>query len=210
MNDETTLEVPPASFKALVYDIEIVNAIPDRNSAPLPGIRYCEGWHDHANMGVAVLCAYDYVEDRYRVFTEGNRGDFFDLASRRDLLVGFNTVKFDNKVLDKSWNIQLGHAGQYDILREIWIAEGLNPDGFSRAHGGFGLDAMAKTNIEGCSGKTGNGALAPVDWQLGKIGSVIDYCLEDVRLTKLLFDKILFEGALICPKTGRYISVRKP
>ena len=48
----------------LICDIEIVNAIPDRNKPNEPGIEYCAGWNDHANMGVSVIGAYDAVEDQ--------------------------------------------------------------------------------------------------------------------------------------------------
>ena len=52
----------------LVYDIETTKAVPDR--APnVAGIEYCGGWEDHANMGISVICAYDYTTDRYRVLT---------------------------------------------------------------------------------------------------------------------------------------------
>ena len=34
----------------LIYDLEIVKAIPDRNKPNEPGIEYCAGWDDHANM----------------------------------------------------------------------------------------------------------------------------------------------------------------
>ena len=60
----------------LVYDIEIVNAIPDREGIKKEGVEYCEGWGDHAGMGISVIGAYDALEDRYRVFCEDNGNDF--------------------------------------------------------------------------------------------------------------------------------------
>jgi hypothetical protein len=57
---------------ALVYDLEIIKAIPERDGSRLDGYDYCEGWHDHANMGVSVIGAFDYVEQRYRVFCWSN------------------------------------------------------------------------------------------------------------------------------------------
>ena len=47
----------------LVYDLEIVQAIPQRNKAKEPDIVYCAGWEDHANMGVSVIGAYDSLDD---------------------------------------------------------------------------------------------------------------------------------------------------
>ena len=53
-------------MKLVVYDIEIQKGILGKKEKPVPGIEYCNGWNDHANMGISVICAYDYEEDRYR------------------------------------------------------------------------------------------------------------------------------------------------
>lgn len=58
--------------------------------------------------------------------------------------------------------------------------------------------------------KSGNGALAPVEWQRGNIGNVIDYCLHDVYLTKRLIDRVIRSGALADPHDAKPISIRKP
>lgn len=56
----------------LVYDIEIIKAIPQKDSPKKQGIEYCKGWHDHQNMGISVIGAYSFEDDRYRVFTKDN------------------------------------------------------------------------------------------------------------------------------------------
>jgi hypothetical protein len=196
-------------MRALIYDIEILKAIPDRNGQRLEGIEYCEGWHDHANMGIACIGAYDYVEDRARVFTEDNMSDFLDLCDDRDVLVGFNSIPFDNAVIAATRNIDLlPEARCYDILRELWAAAGLPPAFDPRTHGGYGLDATCEKNFG--TNKTGNGALAPVLWQRGEIGKVIDYCLNDIRLTKQLFDRIIGLQSIRNPKTGEELKMRAP
>ena len=55
--------------------------------------------------------------------------------------------------------------------------------------------------------KTGYGGNAPVLWQQGKIGQVIDYCLNDVYLTTLLYFKIMSQGYIINPKTNRKLKI---
>lgn len=64
----------------LVYDCEIVKAIPSSKEAPTPGIEYCAGWRDFANMGISVIGAYDYETDRYRVFLEDGFQEFAELV----------------------------------------------------------------------------------------------------------------------------------
>jgi len=184
-------------MEALIYDIEIVKAIPNKDGSKLAGIEYCAGWQDHANMGVATLCAYDYKDDRYRVFCKDNLADFIELAKDR-MPVGFNNIAFDSKVLNAV--TPFDETGQYDLLVEIWAACGLGPTFNFKTHGGFGLDIMCETNFG--TKKTGHGALAPVDWQRGNIGAVIDYCLNDIKLTKQLFDEVLAGRDIKNPKGG--------
>lgn len=197
-------------MKALIYDIEIVNAVPVRREPRHEGIKYCEGWHDHANMGVSVIGCYDYAEDRYRVFCEDNKEAFFAAADAADVLVSFNGIAFDNQVIRCCWSSADFQPSEkcYDLLVEIWAASGLGPSFVYPSHAGFGLDAVCAANFG--TRKTGHGALAPVDWQRGRIGNVIDYCLNDVRLTKQLFDHVLAGNPLKCPKTGAALSMRSP
>ena len=154
----------------LIYDVEIVKAIM-KGEAPLEGIEYCEGWNDKAGMGISVIGAYDLIEDRYRVFTEEGFGEFEALASER-FVVGFNSIGFDDELCRANG---INVKTDWDMLLEIWDAAG------GRYQKGFKLDNIAEAN--GLGNKTGHGAIAPVQWQHGEIGHVIDYCIADVRLT---------------------------
>jgi hypothetical protein len=198
----------------LIYDAEIIKAIPYRDQKPKPGIAYCKGWEDYEGMGVSVVGAYDYEEHRYRVFCRDNMNEFVELAKKRSPLVGFNNIRFDNNLLGAN-GIRLKASATctdwdpfYDLLQEIWIGAGLPLIWNSLTHAGYGLDAVCTANFG--QGKSGNGALAPVLWQQGKIGEVIDYCLEDVRLTKTLLDRVIECGWIINPKTGKRINIQRP
>lgn len=182
----------------LIYDIEIEKAILGRNETPINGIKYCAGWDDQENMGISVLCAFDYQTKTFRVFTESNKDQFAELCQNR-VVVGFNSRKFDDQVLKKVWGIDTPES--IDILVGIWGAVGLGPDFNFKTHGGYGIDDCCSVNF-GIK-KTGHGALAPVDWQRGKIGDVIDYCINDVYMTKRLFDMIRTIGGIRNPKNPR-------
>lgn len=198
------------SLDAVVYDLEIVKGIAGRGERHLEGIEYCNGWNDHSGMGISVIGAYDYVDDRYRVFCKDNWEQFSELVCDREWAITFNGVNFDNRVLvanGVSIHNNEGSAEDYDVLREIWITLGLNPDKFSpRSHGGYGLAAMCEAN--GIRTKSGHGALAPVQWQRGEIGSVIDYCLNDVKITKDLFE-LSQKGPIKSPKGAALLDLRK-
>jgi hypothetical protein len=181
----------------LVYDCEIIKAIPPENDADrIEGIEYCEGWRDFDNMGISVICGYDYLKNRYRVFMKDNFNELQKLMNERDILVGFNSRAFDDNLCFAN-GFNIAPEKSYDILIEVWLARGLG-DKFDadKAHQylGLGLDNLAQENLG--RGKTGNGALAPIQWQQGKYGIVTDYCLADVELTKGLLDLILKNGKL--------------
>ena len=189
----------------IIYDIEIRKSILGKNETKIEGVEYCEGWDDHANMGVSCLCCYDYVEDRYRTFMEDNMEDFALLVDARDVIVGFNNKNFDNKVLAYEGTdppeqaLEYLNKKSYDLLAEIRAAGG----------GWCSLDAMIKANGL-AAGKTGNGALAPQWYQEGRIGKLLDYCTADVWLTKKLMDLVLQDKVMYSSKTGQVIKLRKP
>jgi len=192
----------------IIYDIEIRKAVPPNYGAPLADVEYCDGWNDHAGMGVAVLCAYDYKTDRTRVFCSDNLVEFGNLIASQECVVGFNNHRFDDRILEAA-GIQIAPGKSYDILQEIWRALDLGPDFRPATHGGYSLDALCRANFN--TSKQGDGADAPVRWQRGQIGSVIDYCLHDIHLTKKLLDRIIRAGVLANPKDReRTIYLRKP
>ena len=71
-----------------------------------------------------------------------------------------------------------------------------------KTRAGYSLDALALANLG--QAKTGHGALAPELWQQGRYHEVIRYCLNDVWLTKQLFDK---RKSLIDPTNGEKLCL---
>ena len=186
----------------LAYDCEIENCIPNRGEPIEEGLNYCQGWGDHAGMGISVITVYTAPDDRYRVYCKDNLEEFAKLVAwaeeQRLEIVGFNSIGFDDKLCAANGiNIRT----TYDLLCEVRIASGQPPyyvKGKTRA--GYNLDAIAKATFG--RGKTGSGALAPVMWQRGQIGAVINYGLYDIQLTKRLFDN---RHQLIDPTTGELL-----
>lgn len=188
----------------LVYDCEIIKAIPSSKETPVAGIEYCGGWRDFANMGISVIGAYDYATGRYRIFLSDNFAEFQALARERTP-VAFNGHAFDDQLV-RANGIEID--GTYDLLVEIWAGAGLGPSFDFKTHGGYGLDAVCEANFGWR--KSGNGALAPILWQRGQHGEVIDYCLNDVAMEARLLDHVLAYGWIVSPKDGRKLTVRRP
>lgn len=192
----------------LLYDVEIERPVPDdRRRDREPGIEYCKGWKDYTGMGVAVVCAWDWHENAYRVFLKDNLYELQNLIVRHDLVVGFNNHRFDDPLM-RAHGVIIPKEKSYDLLTEILRANG-NECFSPNACAGYGLDAVARAN--GGKGKSGRGDLAPVLWQRGCRGAVIDYCMRDVYLLKsLLMEHVIENGGLICPRSGQFIRVRGP
>jgi hypothetical protein len=183
----------------LIYDIEIKKAVPTK--APrIEGIDYCDGWNDKDNMGVSCVCAYSSWDGRYRAFMLDNRADFAELVERAELIVGHNVAAFDNVVMRYAWDIDPSGKPTYDTLVEFWRAAGLGATFVYPTHAGFGLDQACEVNFG--TRKSGNGAFAPVWFQRGEYGKLIDYCMNDVALTAALFDRMR-KGSVIDPRDRR-------
>lgn len=191
----------------LIYDLEIIHAIPPKNGGNrIEGIIYCQGWDDHANMGISVIGAYDYQEDRYRVFLKDNFAEFAQLCCNRQLLAGFNNIGFDNKILNADefiFPMPQIEARAYDLCVEIKKAAGVD-----KYTSDYSLEKICQANLK--ISKSGRWDLAPVLWQRHQRRTVIDYCLEDVWVTRRLMDLVLHEMPIIDPVNGKELWIPKP
>jgi DEAD/DEAH box helicase domain-containing protein len=161
----------------VVVDVEIKQTIEET-----PG-----GWDATDKLGVSCAVVYEFKTDRFRVF--GDRDE--DLGRLRERLIkadkisGFNIWKFDFPVifgLPGRMRAEFLREKTNDILRRIWRDSGLDPDSFSKAHGGFKLDDISR-HLFGV-GKVANGAEAPVMYKRGDWGALVNYCVDDVTLER--------------------------
>lgn len=194
--------------KILIYDCEIIKAIRDPKKVDLAHIEYCNGWDDYENMGISVIGVniidkndgYDLIsnhniaKDDIAMFQIGLGGT--------EVLVGFNNQSFDDKLLKANGFVIPETIVNYDLLAEIWEGVGLGREFVYPTHAGFGLDAICKAN--GLGEKSGDGANAAVLWQKGKHQEVIDYCENDIKLTRKLFDLIQEKGEIKDPREDNF------
>jgi len=186
----------------IVYDIETIRPVRPRDEAELlPGIEYAADWQDYDTMGIACICAYDYEDDRFRVFggSEGlhaarNDLDRFAAFAANRIVVGWNNRRFDDQLLA---------AHGVDVVDSWDIKAALMQAGCGGQRGNS-LEAFAAANLSG-TGKSMTGDMAPVWWQRGQRERVIDYCLQDVNLTRRLLHRLLQKGELVSPINGNPI-----
>lgn len=133
------------------------------------------GWHNAHLMKISCGVVYDSREDRFIVYEEPQVDQLIDHLQRLDLVVGFNSKRFDYKVL-------CGYSDA-DFLRlpafDIWEAV-RNRLGFR-----LSLDHIAEATLG--QRKTGSGLDALRWWLEGRMDLIVDYCRRDVRITRDLY-----------------------
>jgi len=189
-----------AEIGAFAYDLEIISAIPARDEVREPDLHYCEGWDDHAGMGISVVTAYDFVDRAYRIYLQDNLDELRTTINSRGVIIGFNSNRFDNNVLAAS-QIYVPAKKSYDLWVEITKTQ---PDGQRR---GYALKNMLEAN--GLQPKSGLGSDAPGWAQRGQWGILINYCLDDTRLMVLLL-RLAMNDMMQNPKGGGYMKIAKP
>ena len=199
-------------MNAFFYDLEIIKAIPPRDGNLELGVEYCNGWTDYAGMGISVLGVWDEFENVPHVFLKDNLQGFGNLVAERLYAVSFNGVGFDDRVL-ACHGLEIPRFKSYGLLRELWVADGLDPDKFNpKTHGGYSLDACCQANLS--ITKSGDGAMAPINWQAGWYGQVITYCMRDVMLLRRLVRRAISNGGYLnhpkWDRKGQQIRVRIP
>jgi len=202
----------------IVFDCETVRPILKKNEKPKDQYEYAESWTDYKGMGISVVCFYNYqtgcIFDLLEDHIKEKSDEFLyaqNLIKENELIAGFNIKKFDNNLI-REFGINIPDIKTYDILELFWLAIGLDPKNFNpRTHGGYNLEKFLKINFpDGDIQKTMNGVNAPYMWQDGKKDEVVEYCRNDVKVEKALFNKIFETGGLINPKTKKFVKMPLP
>jgi hypothetical protein len=188
--------------KLVVYDCETKHCIPSSKTEPLlPGVIYCNGWTDYAGMGISIVTAYIWGEG-YRVFLADNMDEFKVLAADPNtIMAGFHSERFDNRLVKGALGVEIDPHRSFDLLRAIAKAVGVNPDGVPH---GYGLSAMCEANF--LPRKQRDGVDAPLLWQRGCLGALIDYGLGDTIRTKKLIE-LAVDGRLRSPINFRCLEL---
>ena len=185
---------------AVLYDLEIIAAVPMSHEPRDNRLAYCGGWDDHAGMGISVLSAYDFVEEAYRIYLADNMSEWQNLVNSRNIIIGFNNKRFDDKVCLAA-GLEIPPQKSWDIWKAIVDTQ---PPGQRK---GFSLDPLLKAN--GLEAKSGLGANAPMQAQLGLWGALINYNLDDTRKEVQIL-RLLIAGLLKSPINGEYIKTKMP
>lgn len=154
------------------------------------------GWHNAYLMRISCGVVYDSREDRFVVYDEARVDDLVAHLKRLDLVVGFNSKRFDYKVLNGYSGLDFGQLPAFDIWEAV-----RNRLGFR-----LSLDHIAEATLG--QGKSGSGLDALRWWQEGRMDLIVDYCRRDVLITRDLYLFAREKGYLLYrDKDGRKFRI---
>ncbi len=165
-------------MKGLVFDIETSDVFNSEKRNP-------------EDLTLSVVAVYSYLDDAYTVYTQEDLPELWEVMRNIDTLIGFNNNHFDTPLLNKYAPMDLlKEYDSIDLLESVrqslgrrirldWIAEGT-----------LGIN------------KSGDGLQAVELWKQGEVEKVKQYCIDDVRITKDIFDYALKNEELLYNDLG--------
>ncbi|MBI4993812.1 ribonuclease H-like domain-containing protein [Candidatus Wolfebacteria bacterium] len=162
--------------EVLVLDIETSNTFSE------------VGRDNFGALNVSLIGLYSYDRDKYFAFDENEIDKAADFLKNASKIIGFSISRFDLPVLEKHLDFDIFKTPRFDILDEIEYLTGKR----------ISLDLLAKANLG--VGKNGKSLEAVNLYREGKMEELKNYCLNDVKITKDLYDLILKQRHLMVPQ----------
>jgi len=133
------------------------------------------GWHRADQMGISCVVIYDSIQDTFIEFLENQIEDLIRRIQKFELIIGFNIIRFDYSVLSGYTDFNFRDLDTLDILQEVYHRLGYR----------ISLDNIASVTLG--KKKTADGLQALRWWKEGRLKEIIEYCTQDVKITRDLF-----------------------
>ncbi len=151
-------------MRKITFDIETKNFFQEVGKA------------DPALLDICVVAIHDSKDDSYQTFMEEELAALWPILENADILIGYNSDHFDIPLLNKYYPGDLTKIKSIDLLKEIRSSIGKR----------LKLDSIAEATLG--EHKSGNGMDAVIWYRNGEIEKVKKYCIDDVRITKQLYE----------------------
>ena len=133
------------------------------------------GWGNTHLMGISCAVVYDSGTDSFMTFTQDQTNELGQFLTQFRQVVGFNTLRFDYRVLNGQSEFNFHALPTLDILADIEKRLGHR----------LSLDHLAGHTLG--TRKSANGLQALKWWKEGKLDRIIEYCRQDVTVTRDLY-----------------------
>ncbi len=159
-------------MRKITFDIETKNFFSDVGS------------NDPIALDISVVCLHDSLDNQYKSFLEDDFKNLWPILEQADMLITWNGNHFDIPLLNKYYPGDLNKIKSLDLMKEVQGVLGRR----------LKLDTVAEATLG--RNKIGHGTEAVEWWQKGEIDKLIKYCIEDVAITKEIYDYALKNGLL--------------
>jgi DEAD/DEAH box helicase domain-containing protein len=133
------------------------------------------GWDRVDRMLISCVVLYDSKEGVFFEFLESQIPRFVEHLKKLDMVIGFNIRRFDYTVLSAYTDYDFSMLPTVDLLEDVHRRLGYR----------LSLDHLARITLE--TEKSADGLQALKWWKEGRIREIIDYCKQDVAITRDLF-----------------------
>jgi len=173
--------------REIVLDIETRNTFQD------------VGAYNPSLLQISLIGCYFYETDTFETFLEEDLPKLWPRLERSDRVIGYNLFGFDYPCMQSYYTGDLKKIPTVDILLEIEKRIGFRVKLDDVAHATLGV------------GKSGSGLMAVEYWRKGEIDKLRDYCLQDVRVTRDVYEKALSEQKIyFFDRLGQKQEVQMP
>jgi DEAD/DEAH box helicase domain-containing protein len=148
------------------------------------------GWHNAHLMRLALAVTWDSAERRFETFREADVEALLAKLAAADLVVGFNALGFDYRVLRGYTDRDLRALPTFDLLDAVHARLG-----FRLALGHLGEETLGVA-------KSGDGLTALRWWSEGRVDLIEHYCRGDVAILRDLFEHARAAGHLLFRTRG--------
>lgn len=159
-------------MRAITFDIETKAA------------SLVRGRLDVNELELTVVGVHDSETGEYTSYFKDELPKLWPVMERADMLIGYNSDSFDIPLLNRYYPGDLTKIRSLDLMVEVQKVLGRR----------LRLDSLARATLG--RGKTGDGLKAVDWWEQGEYEKVRAYCIEDVRLTRELYEYALKNGAI--------------
>ena len=163
----------------LVFDIETQNFFTD------PGV----GWDNFPALKISVVGVYSYAQDKYFAFEENEIEKLAELFAGASRIIGFSMNRYDIPVLNHYFQKLTGRlSGKNGGVPNLWEMERVDllEEIELIARQKISLSRLAEANLGVKKDRHGSEAITL--YRDGKMNELKEYCLNDVKLTKELYD----------------------
>ena len=133
------------------------------------------GWGNIHKMGLAVGVVWDSLDQEFFTYEEKDAPQLLDKLRTADLAVGFNIIGFDYTVLQPYSDFDLQEINTFDMLVDVKKQLGFR----------LSLNHLAQHTLN--AEKSADGLVSLQWYKEGKINKIIQYCKQDVEITRDLF-----------------------